>query len=52
MDKEEMKEARRALQALADFVLSHVDDPQSWEVQKRLNEIDGLYWECFDKYEI
>ena len=43
-------ERHRTLQDFIDYILRNVDDYQSDEVQRRVNEIERLYWEAFDKY--
>lgn len=44
------QERRKTLQNFIDYILENVDDYQSDEVQKRLNEIERLYWEAFDNH--
>lgn len=47
---QKIEEKRKALQNLIDFVLYNVEDEGSFEVQRRLNQIEVLFWECFDHY--
>lgn len=46
----DFKIMRRTIQGLIDFILDNVKDPNSFEVQKRLNQIEALYWEAFNDY--
>ncbi len=49
--QQKFEEKRKALQNLIDFVLCNVKDEGSFEVQRRLNQIEVLYWECFEHYD-
>ena len=45
---ESYKETNREWNAIVDFILSRVDDPDCHEVQKRLNEMREKFFECFN----
>lgn len=51
MTKEKWKLLNLKKESFLQFILSNVEDEGNWEVQKRLNQIEDLYWECFDHYE-
>lgn len=42
---------KQKLMEFLDFIMEDSEDYQNDEVQKRLIQIEELYWQCFDHYE-